>query len=190
MFLRPHTWVDVPYTVTERRRVLNVRESKHTAMVWDKKYYNIDTGKYDTDKLHTINSCLLSDMIDSEDDGSYYCFNAIKLNSVTKEFTETLDEAHAKALKKDEEIRQKKILKELEEQEQIELERQREERIALRCLIAEERRKLAIRERALKKKIKEKAELRTEQVSRQPMIYIGGPNHGKPYGCIITKQWK
>lgn len=68
-----HKWVCQPYTAYEIRRELRVRESRHTCMVYDKKYLNIDTGKYSTDKMQTIYSQSLSEIYDSEfiDDSRY-----------------------------------------------------------------------------------------------------------------------
>jgi len=66
MWLKSHKWVDVPGTRYERRKVLNVRESTHTAMVFDKKYLNVETGKFDTDKLHTLNNLSLVDLMIEE----------------------------------------------------------------------------------------------------------------------------
>lgn len=71
MWLKPHRWVDVPGTRYERRKVLNVRESTHTAMVFDRKYLNIETGKFDTDKLCTLNSMSLLDFMIEESPESY-----------------------------------------------------------------------------------------------------------------------
>lgn len=45
-----------PYTSYEIRRELRVRECRQTAMVFDKKYFNCDTGKCDTNKIETIPS--------------------------------------------------------------------------------------------------------------------------------------
>jgi hypothetical protein len=63
-----HRWIDRPETSYERRRELRVRESRHTAMLFDKKYMDYESGKYITDKLTTLNSITLCDMID---DGSH-----------------------------------------------------------------------------------------------------------------------
>ena len=64
MSLRSHKWIMEPYTAYEIRRELRVRESRHTVMLFDKKYQNIDTGDYDTDRLETINSYSLGDNVD------------------------------------------------------------------------------------------------------------------------------
>jgi len=64
MFLKSHHWVDVPQTKYERRCVLRVRESKHTVMLFDQKYYDVETGKFKTDKLQTLNSYSMGDYID------------------------------------------------------------------------------------------------------------------------------
>ncbi len=61
-----HKWIMRPETVYERRRELRVRESRHTAILFDKKYYDIDSGKFITDKLNTLNSYSLNDLIELE----------------------------------------------------------------------------------------------------------------------------
>ena len=43
-------------------------ESKHTAMVFDKKYQDIETGKFATDKLPTIASYSWADCMLEDDD--------------------------------------------------------------------------------------------------------------------------
>jgi hypothetical protein len=75
MWLKSHRWVDVPGTRTEKRLIMNVRESSHTAMVFDKKYLNVETGKFDTDRLCTLNSLSLNDLVE---DAVYQdnCLNA------------------------------------------------------------------------------------------------------------------
>lgn len=61
-----HRWVAKPSTRTERKWLMNVRENKHTVMLFDKKYYDIDTGKFSTDKLPTLFSESLSDLLSSD----------------------------------------------------------------------------------------------------------------------------
>src|SRR6185503_402669 len=65
MWLKSHHWVDVPHTIYERRRAMRVRESRHTVMLFDKGYYDVDIGKFNTDKLPTLDSENWSDLIDS-----------------------------------------------------------------------------------------------------------------------------
>jgi len=55
-WMKPHQWVDQPHTMTERMRAMNVRESRHTAMLFNPKHYDVETGKFITDKLPTIAS--------------------------------------------------------------------------------------------------------------------------------------
>jgi hypothetical protein len=64
MWLKSHQWVDKPETVYERRRELRVRESRHSYMLFDQKYLDIDTGKFVRDKLRKIDSYALADIID------------------------------------------------------------------------------------------------------------------------------
>lgn len=65
-WLKSHHWVDVPHTAYERRRELRVRESSQSVLSWDRKYFNIDTGKFNTDKLVTIKSYTLQEMVESD----------------------------------------------------------------------------------------------------------------------------
>jgi hypothetical protein len=68
MWLKSHHWVDEPYFKTERKRVLDtVRTPTLTVMLFEQKYYNPETRKFDSDKLKTLNSLSLSDMIISDD---------------------------------------------------------------------------------------------------------------------------
>jgi hypothetical protein len=62
-----HHWVMTPHTVYERCRELRVRESRQTAIAFDRKYLNIDTGKLDSDKLQTIAKYSAADMVDDCD---------------------------------------------------------------------------------------------------------------------------
>lgn len=63
MWLKPHQWVLEPETHYEIRRELRVREPRQTAIVWSRRYQNIDTGKFDSDKIPTIFSESLSDIM-------------------------------------------------------------------------------------------------------------------------------
>lgn len=64
MFLKPHQWNMVPESRTERRLWLHqVRERTHTVMLHDKRYFDVDSGKFITDKLPTIPSLNLNDMM-------------------------------------------------------------------------------------------------------------------------------
>jgi hypothetical protein len=69
MFLKSHKWIMRPDAVSEIRREMNVREPSQNVMVWGKKAYNADTGKYDTDSIATINSYSLSQITKS---GNYH----------------------------------------------------------------------------------------------------------------------
>lgn len=57
-----HRWVMKPHTSYERRREMRVRESRHTVMLFDKKYYDCETGKYITDKLPSLYSQTYHDL--------------------------------------------------------------------------------------------------------------------------------
>lgn len=62
-WLKSHHWVTVPHTVTEIRREMNVRESRHTAMVWNERNYDPDTGKCSLDKIPKLNNSSLADIV-------------------------------------------------------------------------------------------------------------------------------
>lgn len=64
MWLKSYKWNLTPHTAYERRCELRVRESRHTCMLFDKKYFDIDTGKFVRDKLAKLNSYSLADMFD------------------------------------------------------------------------------------------------------------------------------
>lgn len=71
MYFKSHKWVDKPQTVYERRRELRVRESKHTVMLFDKRYQDIDTGKFNTDKLSTLNCVSWDDLMQTEKESNF-----------------------------------------------------------------------------------------------------------------------
>lgn len=62
MYLKSHKWILEPYTAYEICRELRVRESRHTVRLYDKKYLDIDTGKFNADKLQSIYSSSLTEM--------------------------------------------------------------------------------------------------------------------------------
>lgn len=66
MYLKSHHWVDEPYTAYEIRRSMRVRECRQTAICWDRKYLNIDTGKFATDKLNTLHALSWNDVTEPE----------------------------------------------------------------------------------------------------------------------------
>ncbi len=78
MWLKSHKWNLIPHTLYEIRREMRVRESRHTVMLFDKKYYDIDNGKFDTNKMQTIPSHSLAelctdDYIGLNVDSEYLC---------------------------------------------------------------------------------------------------------------------
>ena len=66
MWMKPAKWIMEPKTKYEIRREMNVRESQHTCMLFDKRYYNVESGKFITDKLHTLNTYSLADLCVTE----------------------------------------------------------------------------------------------------------------------------
>lgn len=61
-----HKWNMDCHTAYEIRREMRVRESRHTVMLFDQRYYDIDNCKYVTDKLRSIPCESLGDIIDSD----------------------------------------------------------------------------------------------------------------------------
>jgi hypothetical protein len=78
MWLKSHKWISIPYTKYEIRRELRVRESRHTCMVFDKKYFDSDTCKFDGDKISTIYSQSLQNVCSDYDD-LYYLTRYIRI---------------------------------------------------------------------------------------------------------------
>lgn len=75
MWHQSHKWIMEPYTAYEIRRELRVRESKHTCMLFDRKYYDVEAGKYCFDKLPTIQSLSWSDVYVDNDNHTEEYFN-------------------------------------------------------------------------------------------------------------------
>ncbi len=72
MWMKPHQWNMVPYTRYEIRREMRVRESTHTVMLFPRRYQDIDTGKYCTDKMETLYSESLANLSYSCNGTGYY----------------------------------------------------------------------------------------------------------------------
>lgn len=68
-----HKWILKPHTVYEIRRELRVREKRQTAIAWDKRYFDVESQKYITDKLETIQSYNLHEVIDDSYHNRYWC---------------------------------------------------------------------------------------------------------------------
>lgn len=70
MWLKSHHWVNEPHFKTERKKVLDViRTPSLSLMLFDQKYYNCETRKFDSDKLKTLNSFSLADIVDDNEYG-------------------------------------------------------------------------------------------------------------------------
>lgn len=59
-----HHWIIKPHTRYECRSALRVREPRQSALLIDYKYYNHETNKFNLDKIKTINSYALHEIID------------------------------------------------------------------------------------------------------------------------------
>jgi hypothetical protein len=101
MWHKSHHWVMQPHTVYERRRELRVRECRQTSIIFDKKYQNIDTLKFDTDKLPVLNSYSLYDIMEDEfhREGNYSTQCGYRVVNIDpEEFKEDAQDAHKKRL--------------------------------------------------------------------------------------------
>lgn len=198
MHYRSHKWVEVPHTAYERRRELRVRESKHTVMLFDIRYQNIDTGKFDTDKIHTINSTTLGDILSGSSLQNsacdhIYCEEDPKPTKSIKAYDDVREEKKEKpkeevrvpkkmlTQEQKDRYREKAKLYRLKEKEfwkKREQEQKERERI---CECEEQERKKNVdRDYAIylaeveKRLAKEKAEL-----LNSGLIYLNGPNAGE-----------
>jgi hypothetical protein len=201
-FLRPHIWVDVPLTRTERKRVLNVGENKHTVMIWDRKYQDIDTGKFDTNKMQTINSYTLADIFCNSHISNWPCeresahvpvnediiinkklksYDDIRIKTlpITHE-TIVIDRMHERAIKTARQREKRKIRKEA-----LEIQRMARIQEANDYLNALEQKRKDEADYQVKLK---NAERRTQGNNiyapyaqyAENQIYLGGNEHGKP----------
>jgi len=64
MWLKSEKFILVPKTVYEIRREMRVRETRQTCIAHERRYYDVDTGKFNLDKMNKIESYSLSDSID------------------------------------------------------------------------------------------------------------------------------
>lgn len=67
MHYMSHKWKIVPETRLERRQVLNVREPIPTCIAWNMRYQDIDTGKFDRDKMPSIKCTPWEDLINVDE---------------------------------------------------------------------------------------------------------------------------
>lgn len=73
MWLKPHQWIDPPYFKTQRKKAVDVvRTPTVSFMLFENRYYNPETGKFNTDKLSTLNSCCMADLEESYSNESTY----------------------------------------------------------------------------------------------------------------------
>ena len=206
MWMKPHQWNMVPYTKYEIRRELRVRESRHTAMVFDRKYFNIDTGKYDTDKLSTIYSQSLSDYYGN----GYGCADIRHTQDVySYEDREPIfipkDDDFDEECRRDDEIKRKKketedraqeaerqqYLREIENRQRKADEEDRIKREVERRLLENERDKVV---ELIRKKEKEYAKLLADAeqraIEQQRVRMAHAPQPGKFVCNIRPNKWR
>jgi hypothetical protein len=58
-----HKWKYVPYYGREIRREMNVREPSQNVILFSRKYFNVETGKFDSERLPTIHSLNWADIV-------------------------------------------------------------------------------------------------------------------------------
>lgn len=68
-----HKWVATPHTRTEKRWAISPREPRQNVVLHSLKYQNIDTGKFDSDKLPTLYHSSLAEMAETDD---FHCQDA------------------------------------------------------------------------------------------------------------------
>jgi hypothetical protein len=161
-----HKWVDVPHTRYERLRELRVRGCRQTAMVIAFRYQNIDTGKYDTDKIKTISSMsLASEMSGSHFNGGYsgsrYSFDDIE------ETVSFVNDGERRItiptfVPKDDDF-------ELEERRLAEQKKKKDDEISYQARVVQRERELAI--------------------ERKAKMVIGSDSYGRTVNCISKNTW-
>lgn len=190
MHYRSHKWIDNPHTVYERKRELRVRESKHTAMVFDKKYQDIETGKYDSDKLQTLNSHgSLNDLMETLYGGGSGCYEHTIHRSGCDVYL-GMEDSYLAFMFPEREKELLKIKKEKQKEEKKRIEEQRvnrEKQEEFEELRREWKQKNDDYERRLRERENELARQKLiAQQQQEEMIYLGGVNHGQR---IITSKW-
>lgn len=199
MWLKSHRWVDVPGTRTEKRWAINVRESRHTAMVFDKKYVNVETGKLDTDRLYTLNNLSLNDLVTEEtyDYMMYANWNRYKNRKKSKRHREKLKTNvynFPKHVPKDndfdEEIRREKELVEKQQKEYAEARLREHNRLLEQQRIIDERRiQLNKEKEEYEKKLAEvEAILLQESYERNQRIREN--NYLRHVGNVRPNSWR
>jgi hypothetical protein len=185
MYLKSHKWIDVPFTSYERKRELRVRESVHTVMLFDKQYQDIDTGKFDLDKMPIINSYSLAHAIDGND--SY------KHGRLDRDYEDTNIYDFLRALKK--KVRDEKTK---EKREKANLERAKEEKILSIQREIEDKERAEFHAKRQKEWLANRVaadnalEATLQRLSptyskvEDERIYLGGDNHGQR---IIISKW-
>lgn len=200
MFYRSHKWIDIPGTVYETHRELRVRESRHTAMVFNKRYQNIDTGKFDTDKLPTLCSGYLPDLITRESDSTDgYRPSRQKVTRCNDNawFVPKDNDWEEEEKIREEEERQKQYIANNKRKEQELKDFNKRLRDEFKEYGAEQARIAVENEKARLKSILNEhvyaavlaeAESRTEKMNEE-RVYLGGPNHGQSICNVRPNKW-
>lgn len=165
---------------------MRVRESRHTVMIVDKKYLNIDTGKYDSEKIPPLFHHSLSDFMIGYNDHVVEPRQRRSKIYKKKEYPgawftpkdDDFDEEERRiAAKKKHEQEEKRLMLE-EEKKRIEAERQR----------VEQRRARQEQEEIYQKRLLEVKERLAEEGG--PVVYCSRDTIHSGSTRIITTVWK
>lgn len=205
MWLKSHRWVDVPGTRTEKRWAMNVRESTHTAMVFDKKYVNVDTGKLDTDKICTLNNLSLNDLVTEEtyDYMMYANWNRYKNRKKAKRRREQpennvynfpkhvpKDNDFDEEIRREKQIAQDKALQEQQQKEYAEARLREHNRLLEQQRIIDERRIQLKKEKEEYEKKLAEVEARLLQESYERNQRIRENNYLRHVGNVRPNVWR
>lgn len=150
------SWVITPHTRYEKRCVLNVREPFQTALAWNRRYYDSDTDRFDSNRIKSFNSICLAQLIEYEGEfelsGSYGNYERHHILVPNKRPTLKTSE-------------RRKLRDTLDEQEAEELKEKERHRAAWHA--------------ACQKREADERALRISQEKTTDWVYLGGPNHGQ-----------
>ena len=127
---------------------MNVRESSHTVVLWPKRYYDSDTGKFDLDRMETIFSQSINQLWNcrSYSDHSFDDYRPTRNQRRPEAWFEPKDNDWDEEIKREEQQKRAKEAKDAKEAEAARRARERE-REAERY--AERERKIAAAEKAV-----------------------------------------
>lgn len=153
-------------------------------MLFDRKYQDIDTGKFDTDKIHSLNSCTIGEI-----------FSSCSLQNMAYEYEPTLTNEAPRDMEKIkayDDIRKEKKISAQEERTKRALERNEKTANKIRESLKKknaarkeeaERRKIVERDHALwldeENARKQREQEQKEKDLGERLIYLNGQNAGQ-----------